>query len=343
MTYDKKTLAAARQEQKRDCAVHAEQLAARKRAIYELQPRIREIERELASTAASVLSVALRTDQDPEEAIYRLRDQNLALQQERESLLLGMGFPPDYLADKPLCSSCQDTGYVDNQLCTCMQTRYQRLLQEQLFASLPFPNASFSSFCLDYYSKEFNSQLRKRSPYENMENHLEVSQKYARTFTPESKSLLFSGSTGLGKTFLSVCIAKTVAAQGFFVVYATIGQIIEAYETVKFRLGGASDTPESMIQDATERIEQYENADLLIIDNVGTEMTTTFTVSVLYNLVDERMNHCKPMIINTTLRPKDIGKKYSTALRSRLQGEFLALYFVGDDIRLRINAANQKI
>jgi len=331
MTYDKKILAAARREQQRDCAAHAEKLAARKRAVYHMQPRIREIEREMASTSASVLRIALISDGDPEEAIYRLRDRNLALQQERERLLLEMNLPKDYLADKPLCPACKDTRYVNKQLCDCMITRYKRLLQEQFSLEMPIGHPSFDSFRMDYYSTVPNSQLDGASPYENMQHNLQTSKSYAETFSRESGNLLLCGSTGLGKTFLSTCIAHVVFAQGFSVIYDTVSNIIATYKVVRFpSKDNAQDS-----QAAIDRVAQYENADLVIIDDMGAELITTFTVSVLYHLINSRLMSHSPMIINTTVHPKDIKKKYSPAISSRLRGEFELLFFVGDDIRQR--------
>lgn len=343
MMYNKKILAAAWREQKRDCAAHEERLAARKRKIYEKQPRIRAIEREMASTSASVLRVALMSDGDPEEAIYRLRDSNLALQRERESLLLAMNLPKDYLVDKPLCPKCKDTGYVNTQLCECMIRRYKRLLQRQLAMEMPMDYPRFDSFRMDYYSKVPNSQLDGYSAYDNMQRNLQTSKRYAETFSKESGNLLLFGSTGLGKTFLSTCIANVVAAQGFSVIYDTVNHIIAVYEVLRFpsknKTQDNQDNPDNLV--ASERVAQYENADLLIIDDMGAELINTFTVSVLYHLINSRLISHSPMIINTCLHPREISKKYSRAISSRLRGEFELLRFVGDDIRERKrNTAN---
>ena len=138
--------------------------------------------------------------------------------------------------------------------------------------------------------------------------------------------LLLFGSTGLGKTFLSTCIAEAVSARGFSVAYDTAINIVAAYETIKFGSGDG--------EAAAERAARYERADLLIIDDMGTEMGTAFTVSALYNLINNRLMAKRPMIINTNLLPETLSEKYSPAVASRLLGEFLPLRFFGDDIRL---------
>lgn len=325
MAYDKKLVAAARRELERDRAMRTEELEERRRAVYEREPRIRAIDRELSTTAAAVLRAALTSGGDPEAAIAQLRDRNLALQEERAHLLGALGLPADYLTDKPLCAQCGDTGYNGSAMCDCVKKRYARLLKEQLSAALPIQDQNFSTFRLDLYSPRVDSRLAL-SPRENMEDNLFQCQDYANHFSKDSANLLFYGSTGLGKTFLSTCIAEAVSARGFSVAYDTAINIVAAYETIKFGNGDG--------EAAAERVARYERADLLIIDDMGTEMGTAFTVSALYNLINNRLMAKRPMIINTNLMPDMLSEKYSPAVASRLRGEFKQLRFFGDDIRL---------
>lgn len=325
MPYDKNILAAARREQECDRAAHAGALAERKRRLYEREPRLRAIERELASTAASVLRTALVSGEDPEAAIFQLRDHSLALQRERKDILLSLSLPEDYLTNKPLCPICGDTGNNGKELCRCIKERYNRLLKQELSSVLPIADQNFAAFQLDYYSTNCDTRLGL-SPRENMENILYLCKEYAAEFGGPPKNLLLYGSTGLGKTFLSTCIADAVSARGFSVAYDTSINIIAAYESIKF---GSGDT-----NAAAGRTVRYEHADLLIVDDMGTEMGTTFTVSTLYNLINNRLNTHLPMIINTNIPPEALREKYSPAVYSRLLGEFTTLPFIGDDIRL---------
>ncbi|MDO4269584.1 MAG: ATP-binding protein [Eubacteriales bacterium] len=326
MSYDKKILAAARRELERDRAARGDELDARRKSVYERQPRIRAIDRELSTTAAAVLKTALESGGDPTAAIERLRDRNLGLQDERAALLREMNLPADYLTDRPLCEKCGDSGYVGGgALCECVKTRYARLLKEQLSAVLPIADQNFASFRMDYYSSRPDARLGL-SPRENMENNLFLCREYAAKFGPASPNLLLHGSTGLGKTFLSTCIAEAVSERGFSVAYDTAINIVAAYETIKFGSGDG--------QAAAERAARYERADLLIIDDMGTEMGTAFTVSALYNLINNRLMAKRPMIVNTNLPPETLSEKYSPAVASRLLGEFMPLRFFGDDIRL---------
>ena len=325
MSYDRKLLAAARRELERERTEHLEELEDRRRDIYAREPRIRAIDRELSTTAASVLRAAMQSGSDPTAAIESLRDRNLGLQAERNSLLRQMGLPADYLTDKPLCAKCGDTGYADSATCECVKTRYARLLKEQLSSVLPIADQNFAKFNMNYYSTRPDARLGL-SPRENMEYNLGECKHYAAAFGKDSPNLLLFGSTGLGKTFLSTCIAEAVSARGFSVAYDTAINIVAAYETLKFGTGDG--------EAAAERAARYERADLLIIDDMGTEMGTAFTVSALYKLINTRLMAKRPMIINTNLPPETLSEKYSPAVASRLLGEFLPLRFFGDDIRI---------
>lgn len=325
MAYDKKILAEARRELERERTARSEVFEQRRREVYAHEPRIRAIDRTLSQTAAGVLRAALNTGGDPTAAIEGLRQQNLALQAERAGLLSGMGYPADYLTEKPLCEKCGDTGYAGSATCDCVKARYAVLLKEQLSAVLPIRDQNFASFQLDYYSTRPDARLGL-SPRENMTNNLFFCRKYASEFGKDAQNLLLHGSTGLGKTFLSSCIAEAVAARGFSVAYDTAINIVAAYETIKFGNGNG--------EEAAERAARYERADLLIIDDMGTEMGTAFTVSALYNLINNRLMAGRPMIVNTNLSPDHFGEKYSPAVASRLRGEFVQLRFFGEDIRL---------
>ena len=191
--------------------------------------------------------------------------------------------------------------------------------------AITIADQNFSKFDMSFYSTRPDGRSGI-SPRENMEYNLGECKTYAAKFSKDSPNLLLFGSTGLGKTFLSTCIAEAVSARGFSVAYDTAINIVAAYETIKFGSGDG--------EAAAERAARYERADLLIIDDMGTEMGTAFTVSALYNLINNRLMAKRPMIINTNLLPETLSEKYSPAVASRLLGEFLPLRFFGDDIRL---------
>ena len=304
MAYDRKLLSAARRELERDREAHEDELEARRRDVYAREPRIRAIDRELSATAIQVLRAALEQGSDPEKAIASLRERNLSLQEERSRLLRGLGLPADWLTNRPMCEKCGDTGYEGAATCECVKRRYARLLKQQLSSVLPFEDQNFEKFNLSYYSPRIDPNMHD-SPLENIKVNLFECKAYARNFGENSPNLLLYGSTGLGKTFLSTCVAEAVSARGFSVAYATAINIIAAYETIKFGNG-----------------------------DMGTEMGTAFTVSALYNLINNRLMAHRPMIVNTNLLPDELKKRYSPAVASRLLGEFKQLRFFGDDIRM---------
>jgi len=159
-----------------------------------------------------------------------------------------------------------------------------------------------------------------------MERGLQICKAYAFGFTQQSPSLLFSGSTGLGKTFLSGCIARTVADRGFSVVYDTVIQMLSDYESDKF---GES------TEESRRNLSRYTSCDLLIIDDLGTEMVTQFSVSALYNVLNTRLIKGLPTIVSTNLDSEGIRSRYSPQIASRLLGSFELIPFFGEDIRLR--------
>ena len=156
-----------------------------------------------------------------------------------------------------------------------------------------------------------------------MRSNLNICKKYAAGFSAASGSLLFSGATGLGKTFLSACIARQIADRGFSVMYETAIRLFGDFETEKF---GAQGGDGSLTR-------KYFDCDLLIIDDLGTEMTTQFTVSALYSVLNTRMMEGKPILISTNLLPEALETRYSPQIASRIVGTFRLIKFAGDDLR----------
>ena len=199
--------------------------------------------------------------------------------------------------------------------------RRHRLLRRQnvrLPAEILCPGAD-----LGWYDTKQGEQ--SRSPRENMERNLAVCQAFAADFGKSTKNLLLFGDPGLGKTFLSACVARVVSEDGFSVVYDTAGHVFARCEAAKFH---ADEEP-----DAAMDVRRFESCDLLILDDLGTEMATSFVQSALYQLVNGRLITGKSTIISTNLTPVQISSRYGAAIWSRLQGEYTVLPFYGEDIR----------
>ena len=295
---------------------------ARIAAIYEKEPRLGKIERELRRTAAHVLAATFRRQGDPVAAMQQLKKENLALQQERDWILQAEGLEPDDLTVQPICPTCGGTGYVGAVMCECLKELCRQEQKKEL--TNLFGAESFEKFRLDLYPEQYDNQL-KRSPREVMNRTYHDTLSYAQNFTCTSPSLLFVGATGLGKTYLSACIARTVADRGFSVSYAPVGQLMAAFENEKFRP-----------QPDTSCTEEYFSCDLLIIDDLGTEMTTQFTISALYQILNTRLMGAKPTIVSTNLPLGDLSARYSEQIASRLLGAYRLYKFYGDDIRFKV-------
>lgn len=326
MSYDGRLMRQALASFDEDKQRRAENFRARERAVYTKCPRIEEIDRELLHTMAKIIASGLRRGTDPRPAIEALREENLNLQQEKRLLLTRLGLPGDYLEEKPACPRCNDTGFLGSEVCSCLRSYYVREQNKELSGLLDLGSQSFETFDFDYYSPLPDSELGI-SPRANMERVYDVCQDYAHEFSPKSGNLLLSGGTGLGKTFLSASIARVVSASGHSVVYDTAGHIFSLFEAQKF--GRETD------EETDGAVSRALGCDLLILDDLGTELMTSFVQSAIYQIVNTRLITGKKTVISTNLRPDEIGRRYGAPVLSRLQGEYQLLLFFGEDIRRR--------
>ena len=305
-----------REENERKRTEYAEHLAK----AYALRPRLREIDRALRGTSAQAAALIFRQEGDNAAALAKLRAENEALQNERQWILDEAELPDGYLDDSPVCGLCGGTGYVGSRMCECLRELCRQEQKRELNALLPTGRERFESFSLEVYPDRFYPELGS-SARTLMQKNLNYCKKYALEFQPGARSLLFSGATGLGKTFLSACIARQVAENGHSVVYATAGKLFSDYEAVKFE------------RVEPESLRDYRDCELLIVDDLGTEMTTEFVKAALYEVVNSRLLERKATVISTNLNEQDLEARYGGQIASRLLGSYRVLYFLGDDIR----------
>ena len=296
----------------------AEAAADRRRAeLHAALPEVAQIDAQLAKTGLSLMGAALLDNAARERRMKELREENLRLNAERDAILTRNGYPADYSDVKYDCPLCSDSGYVGIMMCECMKRALTLAGFESSGIGKNIENQSFDNFSLDYYKNDERT-LR------GMTSVLDACRQFADTFDPKaSQNLLMIGGTGLGKTHLSSSIARRVIERGYDVCYTTAIDMFADFETEQFgnRVSRGEFT------------DKYFDCDLLILDDLGTELTNQFTVSCLYNLLNVRINHRLPMIVNTNLDQKTFMQTYSDRITSRLFGEFIPLAFTGIDIR----------
>ena len=317
MGYGNKIFQAACQELERRKR-QAEELADRGRErFYEQCPRAREIREEMAQNAAGAAKAVL-SGGDVRAEISRMKDRGLALKAEFNQLLAEHHLTEADVTPQYQCLACRDTGFVDGRMCTCLKSLQRRMAFEKLSMSVPLENCTFESFSLDYYKDDERA-------YRQMEKVFAACKSYGEKFRADSPSLLFKGGTGLGKTHLSLAIAEGVAKAGHLVMYVSAPHLMDQLELGKFHKDDA----------ALEFREVIFGCDLLVIDDLGTELVTRYTQAEVYDLVNHRLNTGKPTIINTNLGLQEIERTDSSRVHSRLAGMYAVVQFRGRDIRLQ--------
>ncbi len=286
-------------------------------------PRIAQIEGEIARTGARTARIIITGGASVSEQIEQLARENLAQQQELKQLLAAAGVAEDYMEPRYFCAKCRDEGYVDGRMCVCLK----QLLREEAYNKLnrlsPLELCGFENFDLSYYSDEPNAKTGK-SPRKKMEENFRFCKKYAETFSMDSSSLLMSGATGLGKTHLSLAIAREAIARGYGVVYGSAQNLIAQLERERFGKAQPGEDSAALLLEC----------DLLILDDLGTEFITPFVTSAIYNVVNTRLITGRPTIINTNLSLQELESKYSERIISRIMGGYRVLWFDGRDVRL---------
>ena len=291
---------------------------------YKQVPRLREIDIQLRATMALAAQAAFSQGEDPQELLQEARRKNMMLQQERAELA-ALHFEEGYLDDSPICDRCGGNGYIGSAMCECLR----ELCRQEQKKELTFLNVgreSFDHFRLDYYPDREDTRLGVNIRAV-MEKTYHTCRRYAHSFSEKSPNLMFSGDTGLGKTFLSACIARTVADNGYSVMYESAGHLFANLERAKF----------SGDETARRESDKYLACDLLIVDDLGTEMPGQFTTAALYSLMNDRILSGKPTIISTNLTVEELERRYNRQIASRLRGGYQRVPFLGEDIRVLKN------
>ena len=322
MGYDREVYEAADRilrKRRREAEGRAERM---REAFYAVCPRARELERSLGTTAVSAARAVLGGG-NVREQLGLLREKSRALQAEFSALSKAHGFSERDLEPRYQCPKCGDTGYVDGRMCSCLR----RLLREEAYRRLnaltPLSLSTFETFSLGYYP-ERSEPGANRSPRSAMREVLRNCKKYAETFSADSRNLLLQGATGLGKTHLSLAIANEVLQKGFGVVYGSVTNLTAKLENEHFGREESGDTSNLL-----------QACDLLILDDLGTEFRSAFSVASVYNLVNTRLLLRRPTIISTNLSMRELQERYSDRFASRIAGNYVRLLFLGHDNRVQ--------
>ena len=323
MGYSNEVIRRARQRLEQARSDRERQIQEHLDIAYSQQPRLKEIDRLLRMTMAKA-ACAVFSGGDAATLMEQAKQENLSLQHERQQIIDSC-FEKGFLDEKSICSTCGGYGYVGSNMCSCLA----ELCRQEQTKELTFLSAGqeqFDQFRLDYYSDRPDPRTGY-SPRMIMERTFQHCYRYAMDFSLEAGNLLFSGNAGLGKTFLSACIAREVANRGHSVVYESAGHLFQTLEKARFE---ASD-------ENRRAAAKYNECDLLIVDDLGTELSGQFVTAALYTLINDRLIENKPTIISTNLVEDDFVKRYGPQIASRLKGCYRRMTFVGDDIRQMMN------
>lgn len=294
--------------------------ARREEEIYKKLPEIAEARRMLAQTATELSRTIIRRGEGFKENFEKIKESNLQCSRMIKDILRSKGYPEDYLEVHYRCSECEDTGFTLHGMCSCMERLISRLSCEELNRTANMPDADFRHFSLEYYRGLVMDGV---DCYERMSKNLDFCIKYARSFGAGSKSILMLGKTGVGKTHLSMSIAKETAQNGFNVIYGSVVNLLRAIENEHFRRS----------ENDGDTLGALCSCDLLVLDDLGAEHHTAFYESSLYNIINTRINARMPTIISANLSLDELYGTYNERIISRIAGYYEVLFCVGKDIR----------
>ena len=298
-----------------------EELEIRRAKAYSAIPELVEIQSRIAACGAEVIG-AFAKGANGRAYVEELAKESLAAQKRRKELLAQAGLPENYLEAQYVCNICEDTGVTDEGICECQRKLLAETAKDEISKHAPLRASTFEKFSLEFYPEA--PDANGISPKKRMGEIAKFCKDYANDFSLSSASLFMHGATGLGKTHLSLSIANVVTEKGMGVIYSSAPNLFGELEREHFSR-----------QNPNERTFEREllETDLLIIDDLGVEFSTQFTVSCVYNIINSRILSGKPTIISTNLTPGELEDKYTQRITSRIIGSYISIKFIGRDIR----------
>lgn len=293
----------------------------REAEIHTIIPEIFEIKEQLFTESRKIF-MAISNGCNADETI---KEQKKATEEAHRligSLLQKHGYPVDYLTVRPHCSDCNDNGYINGKQCHCLKDIIKLIAAQDMNRTAQVKLCDFSSFNLDYY--DGNDRIV-------MEHILNKAQSFAGTFGAEAENLIMLGDTGLGKTHLSLSIAGAVIEKGYSAVYDTTMNLLKKIEREHFSRNSDDELLNTVL-----------DVDLLVIDDLGTEFLTPFYASIIFKIIDTRLNMERSTIISTNLTLNEIESHYGKRISSRISSSYICMKFCGDDIRMQKRIAKIK-
>jgi DNA replication protein DnaC len=297
-------------------------LTKRLEELYSIFPRIKKIQEEISALSVSEVKNRLLKNSSDEDIKKKIHD----LSEEKEKILLENGYNKDYLKPVYVCKDCKDTAYIGNEKCHCLKEKIIDLLYDQSNIKAVLKNENFNHFNIDLYSENDMDEITKISARENIKEVLLKARNFVSDFKRKKDNLLIFGATGVGKTYLTNCIAKEIMDAGNSVIYVSA---IRLFEILADDMFSKKDTNEN------EKISKdFLDCDLLIIDDLGTELVNSFTSSAFFNCINERYLRNKSVVISTNLSLGELKNTYSERVFSRITSNYILLKIFGKDLRV---------
>lgn len=297
----------------------------RRQEVYRCIPQVKQIEDEISSQAVACARRLLEGDMGARAALKAHIEE---LKEQKEALLSAYGFAPDHMEMRYHCRECEDTGYIEGQKCRCFKKEQIRLLYSQSNIEEVLSRENFDAFTFDYYDDKKVIPAIRMTVADYMRQVYGWCRRYVDEFEEKGGNLIFTGSTGVGKTFLTNCIAKALIDRYQSVIYLSSNDLFDIFSKNKFHY----ETEEEM----REMYQYILDCDLLIIDDLGTELNNTFVSSQLFYCINERLLRKRSTIISTNLSLDMLRDTYSDRISSRIISQYAIIPLYGEDIRTKI-------
>lgn len=318
----------------------------RKQEVYRCVPALEDLDKQQVSDSIRRIKASLATCSDAFSSVSGSNGKAANYQEntaqsnaisdyatQRKKLLTEAGFPEDYLEMQFQCPLCKDTGFIGEQRCKCFKAAFINLLYKDSALRNALEKENFNTFSYEYFSKDITDPLTGLTSYETIQKAVETAKEFISGFGlsgTDTRNLLICGNTGVGKTFLTNCIAHELINAGHGIVYLSANELLTILEDYKFRRNDKEDS-----EIIFERYTSVYECDLLIIDDLGTELTNSFAITQLFDLLNKRQLHHRSTIISTNLSMQHIKETYSERIFSRIASSYDYIRLFGEDIRLK--------